>query len=155
MLIIRPQKIDLETATPGDPENCIFAKCIRRVLPTVRRIRIWRGVALLEDRTKKGETIARRYLISSKSKPAIVNFDKGVGENVSCVLLPPPPSCQLKTVRSKARETYDKRKERLEKTRKDTLAGIRKPNRSINHILDAGIRDGRGHTRTAYSEIIT
>ena len=108
LMTLFPKKFDLEKATPGDPENCVYARCIKRVLPNARRVRVWRGVALVESKNKKGETIALRYTISASGQRALRLFDQGIGELHACTLLPPTKSDTLERQRDDEKKRREK-----------------------------------------------
>src|SRR5215469_3175462 len=140
MICLFPQKPDVEDATPGDPENCAYARCIKRVWPHARRVRIWRNVALVETTNNRGETIAERYIISSKGKRALKNLDLGVGTPQPCSLLPPTPSTTLEGMREKSRRTWPKRAARkielTKQRRKEQQQGIYNPGYTTKHKAD-------------------
>jgi hypothetical protein len=144
-----PQTPDLEYAQPGDPENCVYAKCIKRVWPNSRRVRIWRGVALVETTDKHGQTIAHRYIISSRGKKALRDFDQGLGKAQPCMLLPPTPSVTLEGSRERARKNYPLKKEREIKRSREGLSGVFVPTYTRKHTADFNIRNGSGHSRAA------
>jgi hypothetical protein len=149
MMVLFPKKIDLEKARPGDPENCVYARCVKRVIPSARRVRIWRGIALVESKNKKGETVALRYIISNSGKKALRKFDQGIGEIHSCTLLPPTPSTSLEGERKRAEkqrgnQAYLDQKKEIQRNK---AAGIHKPNRTTKHQGDYLVRNGSGHFR--------
>ena len=153
LITLFPKRFDLERARPGDPENCVYARCLKRVLPTARRVRIWRGVALVESRNKKGETIALRYIIGEAGQKTLKKFDLGVGELHACTLLPPTHTTTLAAERIRARIYRDKNKEKINKRQKEANraknAGIYKPNRTTKAQNDFLIRNGSGHSKSA------
>jgi hypothetical protein len=151
MICLFPKKIDLENAEPGNPENCVYARCIKRVWPNSRRVRIWRGVALVETKDQHGETIAKRYIVSSKGRKSLMELDQGIGEIQPCSLFAPTPSTSLDHKRktngnispeAKARKLALQRQRAAEQ-----LAGTYKPAWSTKHQGDLFIRNGSGHAK--------
>jgi hypothetical protein len=155
-MIIHPQKHDVDIATPGDPEHCIYAECIRRVDPNARRIRIWRTVALVETKGKRGQPLVLRYVISSKGQKALKDFDRGMGKPAPCMLLPPTESTNLerKRRRNERRAVQNKEaKKRLQIQRREEMqAGTYKPTYTRKpQQIEMGIRNGSGHAQRAGS----
>lgn len=148
-LVLFPKMLDLQTATPGDPENCVYAKCVKRVIPKARRVRIWRSVALVESRNSAGETIALRYSISKNGQKVLKNFDQGVGELKPCSLLVPSRCRTLSFGRARDKQRRENNRERIAKRGKEIslakTAGTHKPNRQIKSQADLFIRNGSGH----------
>jgi hypothetical protein len=147
MICLFPQKPDLENAQPGDPENCVFARCIKRVWPNSRRVRIWRGVALVETKDRHGQTIAERYIISSKGQKALKNFDRGVGQIQSCTLLPPTASTKLDNKKIDNQMSKERREQQRAEKLQAQLAGTYKPKFTRKPQADLNIRNGSGHSR--------
>jgi hypothetical protein len=155
MICLFPKRIDLENAEPGNPENCVYARCVKRVLPNARRVRIWRNVALIETKDSHGRTIAERYIVSTKGKKALMQLDQGVGEIQPCSLFAPTVSTSLAGKRKrdanlspekKAQKSVREKQRRLQQS-----AGTYKPVTSTKHQGDLFIRNGSGHM-TAFKE---
>jgi hypothetical protein len=150
MLCLFPKKIDLEEAEPGNPENCVYAKCIKRVWPNSRRVRIWRNVALVETKNEHGQTIAKRYIVPAKGRKALMDFDRGVGELVPCSLLAPTRSTRLDAKKNRNRNISPEAKA-LKLAKQQQIAaeqaqGIYNPAYRREPKADLFIRNGSGHS---------
>jgi hypothetical protein len=158
-----PRARHLAKAIPGDPENCVYAQCIKEGLG-IRRVRVWREVALVEHIAgtagvdsngrpyKKSDTIALRYKINLPGQRAVINLDQGVGDITPCMFKAPAPSERLNKQKEYDHKHYPNRREKhravqkLENTAK--AKGTYVPNLKYQrkHMKDLGIRDGSGHS---------
>jgi hypothetical protein len=145
LLVLFPQKCDIENAVPGDPEQCMYARCAKRTRK-VHRAKFYRNIALIEDKDEEGQTIARRYTIGHRAKRALTLFDQGAGTIVACTLLPPSPSWRLdeKKKAAQGRTPEAVARARLEYRTKKAAGHI-----PVKRSFDPFARSGSGTQRYA------
>jgi hypothetical protein len=75
-LLVQPNKRDIESALPEDPEHCAYARCIRRTLEC-ENVFVFKTVAYIEVLDRKGKPTMERYIVRKHAKEFLVKFDGG------------------------------------------------------------------------------
>jgi hypothetical protein len=74
-LLVQPNKSDIKGATK-DPENCIFARCLKRILDA-SYVYIFKATAYVEMLNSRGERVMRRFTLGTGARQYTSQFDKG------------------------------------------------------------------------------
>jgi hypothetical protein len=73
---VQPNKADIAGATREDPENCAYARCLRRTLDC-RNVFVFRSIAYVETLDEKGQPLMERYAVRRHAKEYLLRFDGG------------------------------------------------------------------------------
>jgi len=75
-LLVQPNKRDIDSALPDDPENCAYAKCIRRTLEC-DNVFVFKTVAYIQSLDHRGKPLMERFIVRKHAKEFLVKFDGG------------------------------------------------------------------------------
>lgn len=73
---VQPNKGDIAGATRDDPENCAYARALKRTLEC-KNVFVFRSVAYIETLDEKGRAIMERYEVKSYAREYLLRFDGG------------------------------------------------------------------------------
>jgi hypothetical protein len=73
---VQPNKADIAGATREDPENCAYARCLKRTLDCTN-VFVFRSVAYVETLDEKGNRLMERYTVRQHAKDYLLKFDGG------------------------------------------------------------------------------
>lgn len=90
---VQPNKEDIRGATREDPENCAYARCLRRTLDC-RSVFVFRSVAYIETLDEKGQPIMERYDVRKYAKDYLTKFDDGEKIEPGGFVFHVPPKCR-------------------------------------------------------------
>jgi hypothetical protein len=134
-LHVQPLLEDIENAKRGDPENCVFARCLKRVLHTSTAV-IFKSTAYVEVLSEKGDKILRRYTIDGAARKCIDTFDRtGKIAPAGFILRAPTPTRTLD-----AKVAYNAKHPRKQKIKGTRTWKVAKPKEHDFSFL----RDGTG-----------
>jgi len=147
-ILVKPTQFDIDKATPHDPENCVYAIAVKRMLQT-KRVFVYTHIAYVESLDDQGVQIMERYMVRNSAKHAMDHYDK-TGEMVPAgfVLHKPPPSYTLdakarygkKWVKANRDLVLEYAKRNYEKRKKQRKAPVARQ-------LNGTWRDGTGCVR--------
>jgi hypothetical protein len=113
-LLVRPNQEDIDGAIRGDPENCIYARALRRMLG-VHHVFIYQETAYVEVLDEEGNHFLNRYKLGTKAQNYVNKFDNGGKMWPSGFYLNPPPPSQLLETMAKKHRALRQRKAKLTK----------------------------------------
>jgi hypothetical protein len=144
-ILVKPTKGDIDKAIPHDPENCVYAVCVKRMLST-QHAYVYTNVAYIETQDEKGDAIMERYMVRNSAKHWMQRYDKG--EEVKpggFVLHKAPPSYTLEAKARYGRRWVKANPERIKMHYKNAQAKRKAPKaRQLNGV---SFRDGTGQVR--------
>jgi hypothetical protein len=73
---VQPSREDIRGATREDPENCAFARCLKRTLDC-KNVFVFSSVAYIETLDEKGNRLMERYTVRRYAKDYLLKFDGG------------------------------------------------------------------------------
>ena len=73
---VQPNRDDIRGATKEDPENCAYARCLKRTLDC-KNVFVFRSVAYIETLDEKGKPVMERYSVRSYAQEYLLKFDGG------------------------------------------------------------------------------
>jgi hypothetical protein len=73
---VRPNRDDIKGATKEDPENCAFARCLKRTLEA-KSVFVFTSIAYIESLDEQGSAIMERYAVKTYAKEYLLKFDGG------------------------------------------------------------------------------
>ena len=88
-LYVQPNDKDIHGATKGDPENCMYARCIKRCYGSAHCV-IFKEIAYVQLVNEKGQRVYRRFELSAKMRRNRLRFDLGEKIKVHGLILNPP-----------------------------------------------------------------
>lgn len=74
-VIIQPNKNDIEKGIPGDPQNCMYCVCCRRMLEC-ELVFVTRTRAYVELKGAKGRPELRRFVLKNPAQMQVKDFDR-------------------------------------------------------------------------------
>jgi hypothetical protein len=86
---VQPNKADIAGATREDPENCAYARCLKRTLDCTN-VFVFRSVAYVETLDEKGNALMERYMVRRHAKDYLLKFDGGREGRAGRLCLPCP-----------------------------------------------------------------
>jgi hypothetical protein len=92
-LHVQPNREDIRGATREDPENCAYARCLKRILDC-RNVFVFRSVAYVETLDEKGQPIMERYTVRQHAKEYLLKFDGGEKVQPGGFTFHPPNKCR-------------------------------------------------------------
>jgi hypothetical protein len=135
-LHVQPNKEDIKGATKEDPENCAYARCLKRTLEC-QNVFVFRTVAYIETLDEKGDHYMVRYHVRSYARDYLLRFDGGqLVEPGGFVFHAIPKSMSLD---AKMRQYHERRTAGKTGTRGK---GIRPDTR--NKVKSYNLRNGKG-----------
>lgn len=75
-LHVQPNARDIAGATKESPDNCAYARCLKRTLETPN-VFVFKTVAYVGTRDENGEYIMERYTVKSYAREYLLRFDGG------------------------------------------------------------------------------
>ncbi|HET9374288.1 MAG TPA: hypothetical protein VFO40_04910 [Chthoniobacterales bacterium] len=75
-LHVQPNKWDIKDAVKEDPENCAYARCLRRTLEC-QHVFVFKTVAYIETLDEKGRPVMQRYIVRHYAREYLLRFDGG------------------------------------------------------------------------------
>lgn len=132
---VQPSREDIRGATKEDPENCAYARCIKRTLDC-KNVFVFRSIAYIETLDERGKSIMERYMVRSYAQEYLLKFDGGEKVAPGGFVFHVPTKC--KTLNFKMSE-YHRRKSAGKATSgpKNTGAKATKPK-------EYSLRSGKG-----------
>jgi hypothetical protein len=73
---VQPNKDDIKGATREDPENCAYARCLKRTLDCTN-VFVFRSIAYIETLDERGASVMERYSVRKYAKEYLLRFDGG------------------------------------------------------------------------------
>jgi hypothetical protein len=73
---VQPNKADIAGATREDPENCAYARCLKRTLDC-QNVFVFRSIAYIETLDEAGRSIMERYCVRQYAQEYLLKFDGG------------------------------------------------------------------------------
>lgn len=73
---VQPNRDDIKGATREDPENCAYARCLKRTLDC-KNVFVFRSIAYVETLDERGKRIMERYTVKKHAKDYLLRFDGG------------------------------------------------------------------------------
>jgi len=142
---VQPNKDDIKGATKEDPENCAYARCLKRTLDC-QNVFVFRSVAYVETLDEQGNRLMERYMVRKHAKDYLLKFDGGERVGPGGFVFHVPQ--HAKTLDYKISD-YQRRKKAGKPTSgpKNTGARLAKP-KSYN------LRDGKGAVHFITAELI-
>lgn len=134
-LHVQPNEKDISGATKEDPANCMYARCLRRVLDAPN-VYVFKTIAYIQTLNEKGEPRMRRYMVKSYARERLIQFDHG--QKVppgGFVFHRPNRSCTL----SYKQKDYAKRAMRAQGDPSPRKSPGKKPN-----VKNYSLRNGKG-----------
>jgi len=74
---VQPNSDDISGAVKEDPQNCAYARCLKRTLQA-KDVFIFRSRAYIQTLDEKGNPIMERFLVKKHARDYIVRFDGGM-----------------------------------------------------------------------------
>jgi hypothetical protein len=90
---VQPNKDDIKGATREDPENCAYARCLKRTL-SCANVFVFRSIAYIETLDEKGNPIMERYAVHKYAKEYLLRFDGGEKVSPGGFVFHPPTKCR-------------------------------------------------------------
>lgn len=73
---VQPNAGDIKGATQESPDNCAYARCLKRTLDAAN-VFVFKTVAYIESLDEKGRTVMLRYNVKTYARDYLVRFDHG------------------------------------------------------------------------------
>jgi hypothetical protein len=103
---VQPSREDIRGATKEDPENCAYARCLKRTLDC-KNVFVFRSIAYIETLDERGNPVMERYMVRSYAQEYLLKFDGGEKVAPGGFVFHVPTKC--KTLNFKMHE-YHRRK---------------------------------------------
>lgn len=152
-ILVQPTAGDIERGVRGDPENCAYAQCVKRMLKT-SVVFVYHTVAYIEVLNERGDNVLERYVIQDGTKEYLETFDANKNVKPAGFKLKAPE--YSKTLDYKASYSRRARRtgayERWETTRREKkqreASGEKIERRKVKAKKTSGsFRDGTGFVR--------
>jgi hypothetical protein len=75
-LHVQPSKQDIQGATKEDPENCAYARCLRRTMECAN-VYVFKTIAYVQTLDQEGKPQFTRYTVKKYAREYILKFDSG------------------------------------------------------------------------------
>lgn len=128
-LRVQPTKLDVEGASPKDPNNCVFNRTIKRMYGSQVAI-FWKKVAYIDLPGTDGVRRVNRFLVSRNATQQLSDFDRGkpFKEGMAIMLdaTPKHQTLKIKRKQKKVRQATEKKYEDRRKRLMTTLDRKRK-----------------------------
>lgn len=73
---VQPNAKDISGATPESPDNCAYARCLRRTFDA-SSVFVFKTVAYVQTLNTQGQPILERFIVRKYAREYIVKFDHG------------------------------------------------------------------------------
>lgn len=103
---VQPNKQDIAGATREDPENCAYARCLKRTLDC-GNVFVFRSTAYVETLDERGNRIMERYAVRQYAKEYLLRFDGGEKIEPGGFVFHVPSNCR--TLNYKMRDYYKRK----------------------------------------------
>ena len=90
---VQPNQQDIKGATREDPENCAYARCLKRTLDC-DNVFVFSSVAYLQMLDEKGAPMMVRYAVRTYAKGYLLKFDSGEKIEPGGFVFHPPSRCR-------------------------------------------------------------
>lgn len=131
---VQPNKEDIRGATREDPENCAYARCLKRTLDC-RNVFVFRSIAYIETLDEKGNPTMERYSVRRYAKEYLLRFDGGEKIAPGGFVFHVPSRCRTLNYKM---EVYHNRKA------KGKTSGPRNTGAQAIKAKEYGLRSGKG-----------
>ena len=142
---VQPNKEDIRGATREDPENCAYARCLRRTLDC-GNVFVFRSVAYIQTLDEKGKPIMERYSVRKHAKDYLTKFDGGEKTEPGGFVFHVPNPC--KTLNYKMQAYHDR------KARGLSVQGPRNTGAKGPKSKGYSLRNGKGAVHFITAELI-
>lgn len=75
-MYVQPNQQDIKNATQEAPDNCAYARCLKRVLDC-GNVYVFKTIAYIESLNEAGTRVMRRYMVKSYARDYLLRFDHG------------------------------------------------------------------------------
>jgi hypothetical protein len=153
-ILVQPTKGDIAKGVKGDPEQCAYAQCVKRML-NARVVFVYHTVAYAEALTEKGDSVLLRYTIKDGTKQYLETYDSGQDVKPAGFSLRAPNYSMTLDYKAALRKDQKRRglTERWQKTREEKLRQEKQTGRKLirrrvvaNRTVGS-FRDGTGCVR--------
>jgi hypothetical protein len=107
---VQPNRDDIRGATKEDPENCAYARCLKRTLDC-KNVFVFRSIAYVETLDERGKPVMERYMVRSYAREYLLQFDGGEKVEPGGFVFHVPNKCR--TLNAKMANYYDRKKRGL------------------------------------------
>jgi hypothetical protein len=90
---VQPNKEDIRGATREDPENCAYARCIRRTMEA-KSVFVFSTIAYVETLDHLGQPVMERYHVRHHARNYLLRFDGGEKVEPGGFVFHPPAKCK-------------------------------------------------------------
>lgn len=73
---VQPNDKDIKGATQESPDNCAYARCLRRTMEAPN-VYVFKTIAYIQTLDERGIPIIERYMVRSYARDYIMRFDHG------------------------------------------------------------------------------
>lgn len=73
---VQPNDSDIKGATKESPDNCAYARCLKRNLDAAN-VFVFKTVAYVESLNERGQTVMLRYIVKTYARDYLLRFDHG------------------------------------------------------------------------------
>jgi hypothetical protein len=73
---VQPNASDIKGATQESPDNCAYARCLRRVLDAPN-VYVFKTIAYIQTLDENGKPIIERYRVKTYARDYLLRFDHG------------------------------------------------------------------------------
>lgn len=73
---VQPNTADIRGATTESPDNCAYARCLKRTLDAAN-VFVFKTVAYIESLNEKGQAVMLRYMVKTYARDYLLRFDHG------------------------------------------------------------------------------
>jgi hypothetical protein len=153
-ILVQPTRGDIAKGIKGDPEQCAYAQCVKRML-NARVVFVYHTVAYVEALTEKGDSVLLRYTIRDGTKEYLETYDSGKDVKPAGFSLRAPNYSMTLDYKAALRKDQKRRglthrwqQNRLDKLRQEQQTGRKLIRRRVVANRTVGsFRDGTGCVR--------
>lgn len=73
---VQPNQKDISGATQESPDNCAYARCLKRTLDAAN-VFVFKTVAYVESLNERGQAVMLRYVVKTYARDYLLRFDHG------------------------------------------------------------------------------
>lgn len=73
---VQPNDKDISGATKESPDNCAYARCLKRNL-NCGNVFVFKTIAYIESLNERGQTVMLRYIVKTYARDYLMRFDHG------------------------------------------------------------------------------
>lgn len=147
-ILVQPTKEDIAQGVKGDPEQCAFAQCVKRMLKT-SVVFIYHTVAYVEVLGSDGKPVLERYMIRDGTKEYLEDYDAAETIQPAGFSLKSPNYSQTLDYKAALRRQYRRNgsSDRWEENRKKRKGKKATHKRIVAKKTIGSFRDGTGCVR--------